>query len=145
MLKRLFKPAMIAAAALAVQPALAQETEAPAAKLGLELNSLAPTENGCRVTFVISNAMGAEIENAAFEIALFDQDRMVDRLTVIEFGELPAEKTKVSQFDFAGADCANIGRILINGVTECNGAILDTQACGDALETTTRTNIEFGS
>ncbi|WP_027167197.1 hypothetical protein [Mesorhizobium sp. WSM3224] len=131
-------------------PAWAQSAPAPAPgpaqgpALSLELNAAQPSEKGCRLTFVVNNALGADLSKAAFEIALFNEAGVVDRLTVLDFKDLPAGKTKVTRFDLAGADCAKLGRVLINSATECAGNGLEPVACMRALKTSTRTAIAFG-
>ncbi|RWE72570.1 MAG: hypothetical protein EOS63_30100, partial [Mesorhizobium sp.] len=95
------------AMSLAMVPAWAQSAPAAASApaLSLELNAAQPSEKGCRLTFVVNNALGADLSKAAFEIALFNEAGVVDRLTVLDFKDLPAGKTKVTRFDLAGADC----------------------------------------
>ncbi|EBY6940159.1 hypothetical protein D5874_24940, partial [Salmonella enterica subsp. enterica serovar Newport] len=70
---------------LSIILALTGAALAQAQSLALELNAVQPSEKGCRFTFVVNNALGAEVNRAAFEIALFDSVGVVDRLTVLEF------------------------------------------------------------
>ncbi|WP_245463325.1 MULTISPECIES: hypothetical protein [unclassified Mesorhizobium] len=134
------------AMSLAMVPAWAQSAPAAASApaLSLELNAAQPSEKGCRLTFVVNNALGADLSKAAFEIALFNEAGVVDRLTVLDFKDLPAGKTKVTRFDLAGADCGKLSRVLINSATECAGSGVDPAACMRALKTSTRTAIAFG-
>ena len=85
--------------------------------LVLELNAAQPSEKGCRLTFVVTNNLGGELSKAAFEMAMFNEAGVVDRLTVLDFKDLPAGKTKVARFDLGGADCGKISRLLINTAT----------------------------
>lgn len=126
----------------AAGPAPAQDA-APA--LRLELNALQPSEKGCRLTFVVTNSLGGELARAAFEIALFDTQGVVDRLTVLDFRELPEGKTKVSRFDLAGTDCAKVSRVLVNHTTECAGTGIEPAACMRGLKTETKTGVAFGT
>ncbi|TPI12399.1 hypothetical protein [Mesorhizobium sp. B4-1-1] len=126
----------------AMVPAWAQSAPAPA--LNLELNAAQPSDKGCRLTFVVNNALGADLSKAAFEIALFNEAGAVDRLTVLDFKDLPAGKTKVTRFDLAGADCGKLSRVLINGATQCAGNGFEPAACMRGLKTSTRTAIAFG-
>lgn len=128
---------------LAMGPALAQQA-APAPSLTLELNAAQPSEKGCRLTFVVNNGLGTDLAKAAFEIALFNEAGVVDRLTVLDFKELPAGKTKVTRFDLAGTDCTKLSRVLINSATECTGASVEPSACMRGLKTETKTGIAFG-
>lgn len=124
-------------------PALAQQA-APAPSLTLELNAAQPSEKGCRLTFVVNNGLGTDLTKAACEIALFNEAGVVDRLTVLDFKELPAGKTKVTRFDLAGTDCTKLSRVLINSATECTGASVEPAACMRGLKTETKTAIAFG-
>ncbi len=90
------------------------------------------------------HALGADLSKAAFEIALFNEAGVVDRLTVLDFKDLPAGKTKVTRFDLAGADCGKISRVLINSATECAGTGVEPAACMRGLKTSTKTGIAFG-
>ena len=131
------------AMSLAMVPARAQEP-APVPALTLELNGAQPSEKGCRLTFVVNNNLGADLSKAAFEIALFNEAGVVDRLTVLDFKDLPVGKTKVTRFDLAGTDCAKVSRVLINSATECAGTGVEPNACMRKLKTDTRTGIAFG-
>lgn len=138
--------AAISMAALPVGTAAGQDAEADAAAstLLVELNSLQPTDGGCRFTFMASNRLGAELEQAAFEIVLFDKAGLVTRMTVVDFKDLPDGKTKVRQFDFNGTDCADVGRVLINDATTCTGDGIEADACIARLVTETRSDVTFG-
>lgn len=129
--------------AAATGPVRAQEP-APQPSLVLELNSLQPSDKGCRVTFVVSNNLGAELAKAAFEIALFNEAGIVDRLTVLDFNELPEGKTRVVRFELAGTDCAKVSRVLINSATQCVGEGIEPDACQRLLKPQTRSGIAFG-
>ena len=131
------------AMSLAMVPAWAQES-APVPALTLELNGAQPSDKGCRLTFVVNNNLGADLSKAAFEIALFNEAGVVDRLTVLDFKELPAGKTKVTRFDLAGTECSKVSRVLINSATECAGTGIQPDACMRGLKTETKTGIAFG-
>ncbi|MBZ9997962.1 hypothetical protein [Mesorhizobium sp. BH1-1-4] len=129
------------AMSLATVPAWAEQS---APVLTLELNAAQPSEKGCRLTFLVNNNLGADLTKAAFEIALFNEAGVVDRLTVLDFKDLPSGKTKVTRFDLAGADCAKVSRVLINSATECVGSGVEPAACMRKLKTDTKTGIAFG-
>lgn len=151
----LAKYCILAAAFIAaVSPVSAQDAEAPASgsapdpapgpALVLELNGVQPSDKGCRLTFVVTNDLGAELTRAAFEIALFNDAGVVDRLTVLDFNELPEGKTKVARFDLAGTDCTRISRVLVNHAAECTGPGIDPKACLSRLKPQTKSTIVFG-
>ena len=137
--------AMAAGAIVLLGGINAAVAQAPAASLALELNALEPSDSGCRLTFVVNNGFSDKLDRAAFEIAMFNSDGVVDRLTVLEFKDLQAGKTKVTRFNLAGADCTRISRILINEVTDCAGPGVDAAACRAALKTNSRSgSVQFG-
>jgi hypothetical protein len=147
------KNMMIAAAAgvsllsAGVLPAAAQDAAPQASEksLSLELNALQPSERGCRVTFLVSNELGHELSQVAFELALFTKAGMISRLTVVDFKELPIGKTKVRQYDLPKLDCNDVGRVLVNNTTQCVGDGIEADACIRELKTKTATEVTFGS
>ena len=130
-------------------PALALSLAQPAkaeqgATLKVELNAATDSKDGCRFTFVLNNAMADDLAKAGFELAFFDRDGLVERLTVLNFGKLPKGRTVVRQFDIAGPACAGYSRLLVNAVKTCEGPAGGEAACEAALSAGNRTNIEFG-
>ncbi|MDP3897176.1 MAG: hypothetical protein Q8Q62_10925 [Mesorhizobium sp.] len=140
--------ALVLTAMMAVSPgmgnAVRAQTAGPDPFLALDLNALQPSKGGCRLTFVVTNGLSTPIDRAAFEMALFNRSGVVDRLTVLDFKDLPAGKTKVSRFDLAGSACADIGRVLINDATDCKGAGTDRSACLGSLRTQSTSGVTFG-
>lgn len=118
--------------------------EAAPASLALELNALQPADAGCRVTFLATNHLGGQLDRAAVELALFDTAGTIDRIVTLDFKDLSDGKTKVLQFELAGLQCDGVGRLLVNDVSACEGAITPATLCLDALETSTRLDIAFG-
>lgn len=133
---------MVAALFAATSPSSSQEVSAGA--LSLELNGAQPSDKGCRLTFVVTNGLGTDLSKAAFEIALFNEAGVVDRLSVLDFKDLPAGKTKVTRFDLAGVDCAKTSRVLVNTATGCEGAGIEPGTCLRSLKTSTRAAVAFG-
>ena len=140
MTKRPF--AVLLGLVLLCAPVLAQETPTP--RLALELNALQSAEAGCRVSFLATNELGAQLDRAAVELALFDKAGSIDRIVTLDFKDLSAGKTKVLQFQLTGLQCDNLGRVLVNDISACEGAIAPASICLDALETSTRLDITFG-
>lgn len=123
----------------------AQEQQAEVPSLLLDLNSVEKSEGGCRLTFVVSNELGAPLDKAAFEFGLFNTAGQVERLTILDFRDLPDGKTKIRRFDLPGTDCASIGRVLVNDSTECAGQGIDAKACIGLLKTESKSGLTFGS
>ncbi|EJN02434.1 hypothetical protein [Phyllobacterium sp. YR531] len=134
--------ALLVLAATGIAPA---QENAAKSTLTLELNALQPSEKGCRLTFVVTNNLEAALDKVGFEIALFNQAQVVDRITVLDFKELPQGKTKVRRFDLGELDCTKVTRVLVNDSTECAGTGIDPKACIRQLNPTTKSGIQFGS
>ena len=127
---------------LFIAPAVAQETATP--RFALELNALQPAEAGCRVSFLATNELGGQLDRAAVELALFNAAGSIDRIVTLDFKNLSNGKTKVLQFQLAGLQCDDLGRVLVNDISACEGDITPATICLDALETSTRLDITFG-
>ncbi|MBO0904491.1 hypothetical protein [Jiella sonneratiae] len=127
--------------------ALAEEAAAQAAKaeagLSLELNNAVDDAGVCRLSYVAVNRTGQQLEKLSYDVVVFDKDERVSRFLVLQFGQLPAGKTKVVQFDLADQACGAISRILVNDVSECDTGAGASTLCMDALRPTSRTAITF--
>ncbi len=142
-IRTLVPPVLLALSALQ-GPALASDT-APAPTLAIELNAAEPVDNGCRLTFVMTNASSQSLEKVAFEFVLFDAKGLVSRMTVFDFKSAPSGRTRVRQFSLPDAGCQSISRVLVNDVAECGGGDTASALCSTGLVTGSRTKIEFGS
>lgn len=143
---RLFSALLISvlmlAPALAQQSAPTRQIEQPAT-LALELNALQASEKGCRVSFLATNDLPAALDRAAIEVAFFTTDGAIDRIVTLDFKALTQGKTKVLQFELDNLPCSQIGRLLINDITACQGESIAPTACLDGLVTSSRPDITF--
>ena len=134
----------MAVSATSVTPVFAQNE---ATDFFLELNSAADTASSdCRLTYVATNRTGTGLDNAAYEVAVFDGNGIVSRILVLAFGALPEGKTRVVQFDIAGQTCADTSRIVVNDVASCTPSDPANTAdvCMSQLATSSRAAIQFG-
>ena len=124
-------------------PAPASATPAPTAshKLNVELNALAPSQKGCMMTFVAENDMATPINKISFELAFFNDKNAVDRVTVLDFLDLPLGKKRVRQFDMPGVKCETVSRIIINDTPVCDGPAAGE--CKAALTTRSQISVPF--
>ncbi len=134
----------LAAAAFCAPAFSAAAEDARSGTINLELNALQDSDKGCRIAFVVENGLKRDIGKAAYEIALFDKEGMVERLMVLDFQDLPAAKTKVRRFDLADAKCDAIGRVLVNDASACEGDGIEAGDCVARLNPTTRSSVSFG-
>lgn len=123
--------------------ACAQEATGNAAPPGLsiELSAAQQVENACLLSFVAQNPSETDITRAVYEVVLFNEKQLVHQLTLLDFQDLPAGKTRVRQFQFAGLGCPQISQVLFNGASTCEGT--DPAACANGLTLSTQTDIKI--
>ncbi len=131
--------------------ALAQDAvgkEAPAtgvpavgAPIRLQLNRLEPSGEACRATVVIDNLKGGAIKSYKVDLFAFDTEGVAQKRVAVELGPLPARKTTVKLFDFAGISCSKIGRVLLNDVLACEGGEGGREGCLERTETETKAGV----
>jgi len=137
------RAAMTLACVLALSgPAFSQD-KAPAPRLSLELNAMQQLETTCRIVFLAENRLGTDLDALSYETVLIDADGVVDRLTLFDFQSLPEGRMRVRQFDLDNAQCADIGRVLINGAAACKGEGLAGDECIDKLTVSSKTETEI--
>ncbi len=136
------RPAL--AAALLAGAAFGQPALAQTGNVELELNTAQDQAAGCRLTYVATNATGVSLEKVSYEVAVFDNEGLVKRLLVLEFGWLPSGKTRVVQFDLPEQGCGDISRISVNGAVECASSAGEQTVCRDNSLLSTRVpSIQF--
>lgn len=128
--------------ALAASGAGAQDA-APAGALNIELNEIAPSQKGCKLTFVAGNEFAQSLSKVSFEFVIFDQKGLVERMAVLDFRDLPAGKTKVRQFDLPGTNCEAVKSLLINDAPACVGDGVQGDACMKGLKTGSKSAVEL--
>ncbi|KQV83706.1 hypothetical protein [Rhizobium sp. Root1220] len=114
---------------------------APAAGIDVELNGLAPSQKGCMMTFVALNKLASPINKVSFELAFFNDRNAVDRVTVLDFRDLPQGKKRVRQFDMPNVKCDSLTRVLINDTPVCDGPAAGE--CMKGLVTRSQVSVPF--
>ncbi|AHG46537.1 hypothetical protein RLEG12_26340 [Rhizobium leguminosarum bv. trifolii CB782] len=133
--------AAVAAGIVMAVSSVAQAQDAASAKLDVELNALAPSQKGCMMTFVAENDLQAPINKISFELAFFNDKNAVDRITVLDFRDLPQGKKRVRQFDMPNVKCESVTRILINDTPVCDGPAAGE--CMKGLVTRSQISVPF--
>ncbi|MCA0998510.1 hypothetical protein [Alloyangia pacifica] len=130
--------------ALLPLPLAAQTVDAgdPGDTLSIELNTTKSVEQGCQLSFLIRNGHETDIDSAIYETVLLDPNGQVDRLTLFDFGELPAGRPRVRQFVVPGTGCDGLGQILINGASRCEAAGGESDLCTKGLDLKSRSDVE---
>jgi hypothetical protein len=131
-----------------VGQAIAQDTAqvvaqdaASVSSLDVELNGLAPSQKGCMMTFVALNKLASPISKVSFELAFFNDKNVVDRITVLDFRDLPQGKKRVRQFDMPNVKCDSVTRLLINDTPVCDGP--GSGECMKGLVTRSQLSVPF--
>ncbi|MDX1540062.1 MAG: Tat pathway signal sequence domain protein [Geminicoccaceae bacterium] len=131
---------LIAAATVAsVAPSgagLAQE-----GAIGIELNKVEDTEEGCRTLFVFENRTGHELNRFRVDLILFDDEGVFSRQLMLDMAPLYDEKKSVASFLLEPAGCGQIGSILVNDIPQCENGTGTDLDCVDLLEVSSRSDI----
>ena len=123
--------------------ALAQSAETADPSLSLELNAVQDAGEACRLTFLVNNETGLEIDKAVFETVIFDTTGGVVSLSLFNFRDLPAARPRVRQFEVPDVACDTVGKVLINGANSCVVDGAESEICNKALSLSSRLAVEL--
>jgi hypothetical protein len=104
-------------------------------KVLLELNTMEPSENRCRLNFVIENRSKVALDSLKLDLVLFSKDGGIMRRLIADMAPVRPMKTMVRAF-LVDAECHQVGAILVNDVTACMPG--NANACLDQLDLSTR-------
>jgi hypothetical protein len=110
---RVVLPALLGLQLLAQHAAFAAE-----GKFFVELNTIEPVENRCRLNFVIENKSDTAVDSMKLDLVVFGADGGILRRLLTEMGPVRQLKTIVRAF-VIDAECDHIGSILVNEVSAC--------------------------
>jgi len=111
---------------LAATPSLA--IDAKQGELGIELNKLEDSAQGCRSIFVFDNRTGHELNRFRIDLILFDTAGVYSKQLLLDMAPLPDDKKTVTSFVLDERACDQLGSVLVNDVPWCengSGAALD--------------------
>ena len=123
------------------EESLAREPTEPV--LFLDLNTAEPVDGGCRLTFLVTNDLPADLAQLSLETVILTTTGAVERLTLFDFRDIPQSRPRVRQFDLQGVSCDAIGQVLINGAAVCDGTGITPDTCVPALRLTSRAAMEL--
>lgn len=103
-------------------------------KVLLELNTIEPSENRCRLNFVIENRSEVALDTLKLDLVLFSNDGAIMRRLITDMAPVRPMKTMVRAF-LVDAECRQISAILVNDVTACIPG--NPNACLDQLDLST--------
>lgn len=132
--RRLKELGLIASVAfLAITPAQAQSQG-----LNLELNYTEDLQNGCRMTFLVSNSTSISFKSFAYEFVVLNDKGQAVEFAKLEFGAVAPNKLKAYRFDLEGRSCKQISQLLINDTLACETTRGTSPVCTQALNATSR-------
>ncbi|MET0531754.1 MAG: Tat pathway signal protein [Microvirga sp.] len=131
---------MMAAAILAAlaSPALAQDRPQSVAPVRIELNKVEAAGENCQTYFLIDNKNGEAWRSLKLDLFALDTDGVAAKRLAVEVGPVPGRKTLIKLFDFPGLSCRRFGRVLLNDVVACEGALSSREECLSAIETASK-------
>jgi hypothetical protein len=88
--------------------------------VSIELNKLEAVEGACRSFLVVENRAAAPIAALTLDLVVFDTEGVIAGRLAVDLAPVRADGMSVKAFDMADLDCAEIGRVLMNGVLACD-------------------------
>jgi hypothetical protein len=113
----------IAALAWSLSAAPSAADDASEALLGIELNKLEDSDQGCRSVFVFDNRTGHDLNRFRIDLILFDTAGVYSKQLMLDMAPLQDDKKTVTSFLLHDQACGELGSVLVNDVPWCeNGA-----------------------
>lgn len=112
-------------------------------EISVQLNDAETVNGSCRLTFVVRNTLPTPVKALGLDLVMFDTSDGVSGYAAIDFGELPAGKMRVRQYDVAKGDCTGISRVLLNEVRACDLQDAAQQDCLPLLRIDSRSEIDL--
>ena len=119
----------------------ASSLDAAEGRLGIELNKLEDTEEGCRSLFVFDNETGHELNRFRVDLILFDRKGVYAKQLLLDMAPLYEDKKVLASFLLADDPCDSIGTVLINDVPWCENGAGATVDCVKLLDVGSRTEV----
>jgi hypothetical protein len=110
-------------------------------RLGIELNKLEDTEEGCRSLFVFDNETGHELNRFRVDLILFDRKGVYAKQLLLDLAPLYEDKKVLASFLLADDPCDSIGTVLVNDVPWCENGAGATVDCVKLLDVGSRTEV----
>lgn len=112
-------------------------------RLAVELNDVSAGPGPCKAVFVLNNGLGTAIAKLTLRLVAFDKGGRALRFVALEAGAMPNRKTRVLRFDLTEQPCGDLGRVVLDDVTACEGGDLSPAACLAALDVSSRAGLDL--
>lgn len=111
--------------------------------LHIELNRLEERAGGCRVHLVLENTSPRAYDSYRLDLVVFGGDGVIARRLALETAPLRASKTMVKEFELADFPCSQVGRILLNDISQCSSAGSGRSDCISTTRVSSRASVAF--
>lgn len=112
--------------------------EATEGHVAVELNKLEINGIGCQPYLVFENKTELDFNSLKLDLVMFDIEGIIARRIAVEGAPLPPGKMSVKVFDLTDLACDQIGRVLLNGLTQCADRNGERSDCLTLMETASR-------
>ncbi len=109
----------------------------------IELNKAESAPAGCQLHFNVHNTTNTKFEVFSVDLVFFDADGVMSLRSLVSFGRLYPNKHHFNNWVFPSIDCANVGRILVNTIQQCQTDGGVTFDCLSVLSTSHKGAIEL--
>jgi len=124
----------IAALACPLSAAPTAADDAGEALLGIQLNKLEDSDQGCRSVFVFDNRTGHDLNRFRIDLILFDSKGVYSKQLVLDMAPMHQDKKTVTSFLLHDQACGELGSVLVNDVPWCENGSGTTVDCVGMLE-----------
>lgn len=111
--------------------------------LSIELNKLEQAGSACRFHLVVENSSDIAFTKFSANLVFFDLDGVISTRISVDLGKLRPNKTFVMSFAVESLNCVDVGRVLLNEVTECQHSAKTEFDCTDAVRVNYRGPVEL--
>tara|TARA_B100000029_G_scaffold427761_1_gene437307 strand:+ start:4132 stop:4560 length:429 start_codon:yes stop_codon:yes gene_type:complete len=111
--------------------------------IAIELNKVESAPSGCRLHFDVHNTTGMKFEVFSVDLVFFDTDGVVSSRSLVSFGRLHPNKHHFNSWEFPSVECTKVGRILVNGIQQCQHDGGESFDCLSALSASHKGKIEL--
>ena len=125
---------LIAALAWSLAAAPSAADDAKEAALGIELNKLEDSDQGCRSVFVFDNRTGHDLNRFRIDLILFDTAGVYSKQLLLDMAPMHQDKKTVTSFLLHDQACGELGSVLVNDVPWCENGSGTTVDCVGMLE-----------
>jgi hypothetical protein len=109
--------------------------------IGIELNKVEDTAQGCRPLFLFDNQTDHQFNKFQVELVLFDDKGVYSRQVLLDMAPLYKDKKVIASFLMNDLPCGDIGSMLVNALPNCANSVGSELDCLPLLEVNSKSSI----